>query len=425
LRLFRTLEFILLITTLLQMTGGPLLVILAGGASEGELAPTLDSTLVQYVFSAFYFLLFWFTLPHWKRIFYLLGREKWIVLLLLLAILSVFWTAAPEVTPRRLIGLLGTTMVGLYVAARYDLRQQMDILAWTMGAAIVSSLIFAIVLPRYGVMGGMHAGDWRGIYIHKNVLGKIMTLSIILFWLLLRNSPGRNRILRIGLIFSVLLLVLTTSASSIINSMVLVFSSSLLATLGWRYRTMIPTVLVLLVVMAGVSFWLSQSAEAIFALFGKNATFTGRTDIWVSVMNMINQRPWFGYGFSGFWNGRLSEAAAVWRDTRWHVPHSHNGYLDLWLDLGLLGMGLFALSFWSALRRSIVWIRTVKTADQLWPVMFLIYFTLANVTESSLLSQNNIYWVFYVATAVSLRTRPEPIAPPSPVSLSLSAAKSV
>jgi exopolysaccharide production protein ExoQ len=360
-KILRRLEYTLLVTTLLQMTRGPLLSILAGGASEGEVAPELDSTLVQYVFSVFYFFLFWFTLPHWKRILYLLGKEKWILLLMALAVLSYFWSAAPEVTPRRLIGLIGTTMVGLHIAARFDLRQQMDLLAWTIGAAVVSSILFVIVLPRYGVMGGLHTGDWRGIYLHKNVLGKIMTLSITLFWLLVRNAKGRPIALRSGLFFSSILLLFTTSTSSIINTIALIGCSTILATLGWRYRIMIPTVLVLLVVSAGLSFWLSQSLEALFALFGKNMTFTGRTDIWTSVINMINQRPWFGYGFSGFWNGRLSEAASVWRDTRWHVPHSHNGYLDLWLDLGLSGMILFAIGFWNALLRSVAWIRLVKT----------------------------------------------------------------
>jgi exopolysaccharide production protein ExoQ len=409
-KILKTLEFALIILTLLQMTGGPLLIILAGGVSEGEIAPELDSTLVQYVFSGFYFFLFFFTLPHWKKIAYLLMKEKWLILLMGLAILSVFWTTAPEVTPRRLVGLVGTTMVGFYLAARYDLKQQMDLLAWTMGIAIGLSFMFALLLPRYGVMGGLHAGDWRGIYYHKNVLGKIMTLSITLFWLLLRHTKGNPISLWLGLIFSSLLLILTTSTSSIINAMALVISSGVLATLGWRYRLMIPTVLLMLVISSGLSFWASQSAEFIFSLFGKDATLTGRTDIWLSVIRMINQHPWWGYGFSGFWNGRLSEAATVWRDVRWHAPHSHNGYLDLWLDLGFVGVALFTISFWNALLRSIVWIRLVKTPDQLWPIMFLIYFTLANVTESSLLSQNNIYWVFYVAIALSLRSRPETVA---------------
>jgi exopolysaccharide production protein ExoQ len=398
------LEIALTVITLLLTTGGPLLVILSGGISEGELGipKEYDSTLVQYLFAVLYFLFFLLLLPHWKRALLLIAREKWVFALVLLAILSVSWTQAPELTPRRLYSLAGTTIVGIYLAVRYDFKQQMKLLAWAMAIAIVTSILFALLLPRYGVMGGLHIGDWRGIYLHKNVLGKIMTLSICIFTLLLREPQPKRRWLWTGLGFSWVLVLLTSSSSALVNSIALTLLVFILSIIGWRNKLLIPASSLLLLGAGGLSVWISSSTSAIFGLLGKDATLTGRTELWPAVSRMIGQHPLWGYGYSGFWNGRLSDAALVWRSVRWEVPHSHNGYLDLGLDLGLVGLALFLIGFSVALVRSLVWIRTVTTVDQIWPTTYLAYYTLSNLTESSLLAQNNVAWIIYVATVLTL-----------------------
>jgi exopolysaccharide production protein ExoQ len=404
LKKIHSVEVALTILTLLLTTGGPLLVILSGGISEGELGvpKEYDSTLVQYVFTLLYFLFFLLLLPHWKRALNLILKEKWVLGLVLLAVFSVSWTQAPELTPRRLYSLTGTTIVGVYLAVRYDFQQQMKLLAWTMALAIVSSIVFAIALPKYGVMGGLHIGDWRGIYLHKNVLGKIMTLSACIFWLLLREHQSKRNWLWAGLVFSWLLVLLTSSSSALVNSIALTLLACTLTIIGWRNKFMIPISAVLLLIAGSVSIWVSSSTSVIFGFLGKDATLTGRTDLWPAVSRMISQHPLWGYGYSGFWNGRLSDASIVWRAVHWEVPHSHNGYLDLGLDLGLVGLGLFLIGFSIALIRSLVWIRTVTTADQIWPTIYLAYYTLSNLTESSLLAQNNIAWIIYVATVLTL-----------------------
>jgi exopolysaccharide production protein ExoQ len=407
-RLLDTIEKVTLVTTLLLMTGGPLLVVLAGGHSEGEATDIASEfALVQLFFSFLYGVLLIYLLPHWKKVTYLLLKEKWILLLILLAIASVGWTYAPDVTPRRLIGLVGTTMVGVYLAARYDLQQQMKIFSKSICVAIALSILFAIALPKYGVMGGLHAGDWRGIYIHKNVLGKIMTLGLCIFWLRLQATEGRvnqgdRRNLLIWSGLAMFLLLMTTSSSSIVNVIFIWVASVVLSVLKLRPRIMVPAVIIMVFAAVITSVLLSANAEFLVGLMGKNLTLSGRTDIWASVLRMISQNLWFGYGYSGFWNGHFSEAAEVWRDTKWSVPHSHNGPLDLLLDLGLVGLSFFCLSFSKVIVKGVVWVRAFNTADQMWPLVFVVYFFLANTTETSLLSQNNIYWVLFVSISLSM-----------------------
>ena len=113
-----------------------------------------------------------------------------------------------------------------------------------------------------------------------------------------------------------------------------------------------------------------------------------------------------GYGYGGFWLGWAGESAQVWllrgADKAWHA---HNGLLNIWLDLGLLGVSVFVLGFLLAFRRAVAWARLTKTAEGLLPLVFLTFILLYNTTESGILSYNNITWILYVTMVLSMPVR--------------------
>ena len=67
-----------------------------------------------------------------------------------------------------------------------------------------------------------------------------------------------------------------------------------------------------LLVAAGLV-WLWAHADVVTADVGKDATLTGRTDLWNVAITMIARRPWLGYGYGGFWRGWTGESAEFWR----------------------------------------------------------------------------------------------------------------
>jgi O-antigen ligase len=85
---------------------------------------------------------------------------------------------------------------------------------------------------------------------------------------------------------------------------------------------------------------------------------------------------------------------------RWHVAQSHNGFLDLVEELGVVGLGLFLANFIMSMRRGLLWARTERATIGLWPLAFLSFTFLFNLTEGSILRQDNLLWVLYVATSV-------------------------
>ncbi|CAA9398277.1 MAG: hypothetical protein AVDCRST_MAG93-10090, partial [uncultured Chloroflexia bacterium] len=81
--------------------------------------------------------------------------------------------------------------------------------------------------------------------------------------------------------------------------------------------------------------------------------------------------------------------------------HAHSGYLDLCINIGLLGATTFALGFLFATGRAVSWVRSSKSAIGLWPLAYLTFMLLYNFTESAILAHNDLFWVLYILAVLS------------------------
>lgn len=395
------------IASLLIYSGGPLTVVLSGGASEGDGSGggNYDNSLILLIFLLNYFISFCLLVIRWKKAIYILKYDRYISILISLAVISIFWSIDPKLTIRRDIAIAGSTTFGLYLASRYNIKQQLKILGTMFGIAVMMSFIFGIVLRKYGIMGGIHAGTWRGIYPHKNVLGKVMVLSGILFLIMGVGAEKKGQLKYwTGLLGSVLLIILSTSTSSLINIIILVVAFLVYRTFRWRYDYLIPTIFALLTISYGSLIWVESNAHLLFNAIGKDATLTGRTDIWPLVLEKIAERPWLGYGFGAFWGKDFNaESAYIWYALQWRVPDSHSGLLDLWLELGLIGVIYYLLGFVWVVIKGLVRLRFSQGAENFWPLIYITYLVMSNLTESTLMIQNNIFWVIYVMIAFTIQ----------------------
>ncbi|NEO11848.1 MULTISPECIES: O-antigen ligase [unclassified Moorena] len=388
--------------SLVLYSGGVLTVILSGGRSEGDVIQEFDSSLSRLLFVLIYLVTFFLLALRWKKVLYVLSKDRWLSLLVGIAVVSVLWSSEPTTTINRAVALIGTTLFGVYLASRYTMKEQLEMLAWAFGVAILLSFMFIVALPKYGIMGGVHAGTWRGIYVHKNVLGKVMVPSAVVFLLLAIRGKKNNLLFWCGFGFSVILLLFTTSKTALVSLIIMLLSLYLYRMLRWRYDLLIPTIFAMTTFGGSVLIWLLDNADALLGAIGKDATLTGRTELWPFVLDMIEKQPWLGYGYGSFWNGFNGESAYVWRAVLWPAPNAHNGLLDLWLALGILGVSIYLIGFSFSLLRAIAWLRVSKTSENLWPLLFLTYTVLANITETSVMIQNNIFWVLYTSVALSV-----------------------
>ncbi|MBD2336439.1 O-antigen ligase family protein [Calothrix sp. FACHB-156] len=399
------LEKVFTVVALLIYSGGLLLLVLSGGANESDVEVNYDTSLYQVVFILIYFITILLLGLRWKRTLYVLGKNKFVLLLLGLSLFSLFWSFAPDLTLKNSIRLIGSSLFGIYLASRYTLKEQLKLLAWTFSIAIVLSFIFSIALPKYGIMGGVHAGKWRGIFIHKNGLGSSMLNSSTIFLLMAAAYKKHRNLFLLGFLLSLILIVLSVSTSALINLIILISVFIAFRALWLPYYVMVPTILAAATLIQIIYFWFINNANLIFGVFGKDAGLSGRGDLWSLVFDMIQRQPWLGYGYSGFWNGWNGESAYIWRAAPWTPTHPHNGFLELWLNLGLLGLSIFLIGFGINYFKALAFVRLTRKTEDFFPVIHMTSLVLINLTETALLESDNLNWIIYIAlsSAISMQ----------------------
>ncbi|MGF1568121.1 MAG: O-antigen ligase family protein [Nodosilinea sp.] len=396
-RIFTVLSLILYMNAVI-----PLLII--GGASEGDGVDltAFNFTPLNLLFVLNYLITTSLLILRWQKVLYVLSHNFLFAALTVMIPVSFLWSANPAETMSGSIGMVGTTLFGLYFASRFTLKEQLNLIGWAFGIAIALSLVFIIALPKYGIMGGVHAGTPRGVFTHKNGMGKFMVLSNCVFMLLALGARPGNFYPWLGVIGSIGLIVVSSSTSALLNGTML----ALIVLFFGQILKLKPRLLIPVAILSGLgawafSTWAIDLATLVLGFFDKDLTLTGRTEIWPAAINKIQERPWLGYGFNGFWHDIRGESADIIRTVRWNVGNSHNGFLDLILQLGLVGFVVFILIAWTTLVKSCLIVQNDFRWEYLWPVVFLMYIFLINFAESTLMSQNDFFWILFTSIVFS------------------------
>ncbi|MBN3943675.1 MAG: O-antigen ligase family protein [Nostoc sp.] len=347
-----------------------------------------------------YLILFYFLILYWKGFIYVITRSPLQFFLLAIVIFSLLWSEDLSSSLTYLRGLIRIYFLAIYLAMRYPLREQIKLIAWALGVAAALSMLFSAFVPGYIHESPELLGMWSGIYGHKNELGYMMAWSAGVF-LHLALSGHRYRWLMWALYgISTCLIILSRSTTSltILLTMILLlpFYRSLKKTNYKLQVIMITSTLMLLMIS---SILLLNNAETVVGTSGKDLTFNGRSDLWELVISKILERPWLGYGFSGFWT---SNAASKLRATYDWASNAHNGFLELLLELGFLGFLTFAAGFIRFFVMALTRIISVaKKPEDYWPMQMLLIIVIVNFSEARLLTPS-WNWLMYITMSLSL-----------------------
>jgi exopolysaccharide production protein ExoQ len=370
-------------------------------------------SIVQWVMFSFMLL---FSGLRWRDYLSLLTKRKLLWVVVFIAIASILWSQVPDMTFRRSLNLLMTTLTGFYITMRFSIRDQIRLFSWTLMGVVVLNILFSLAFPSAGIETAIHTGAWRGLYGQKNGLGRSMVFCAMIFSLL-ASSKLRNKLLWwIGLLLSVALVLLSTSKTALSLMILLLILPSFLQYLRLRYNVLLPSLLAAFLTLSVVIVLVVGNQEVIFTSLGRDATLTGRTDIWDAALEQVSNRPLLGFGYKSFWLEEGLQSREIFYRTSWKVPNSHNGYLDLLLDLGGLGLGAFLLSLGMSFVRAIAWLRLHAGPEGLYPLVCLCYIVLYNVTESTLLLDSLSFpWLLYVMVSTSVLTHPIALHRPLPL----------
>jgi exopolysaccharide production protein ExoQ len=319
------------------------------------------------------------------------ARNRALTLLLLFSLVSAFWSDFPLVASKRWFRDLGNyLMVVVVLSDPLPLEAVRTFLRRLHYMVIPLSVVLVRYFPQIGKQYSPWTGlpEFIGVATSKNTLGVICMMSgIFFFWDTLTRWSERKKsrtkqilVLNVALIaMTVWLLYMSDSATSrvclLLGCLIILIAHS-----NWGRRhpssvkTLMPGCFLVYLILAFV-FGLNGS---LVSGVGRDSSFTGRTNIWQAVLS-TNTNPLVGTGYESFWLGpRLDHVWAM----AGPINEAHNGYLDVYLNLGYIGLflvgGLLIVSY-RRICRDLTHVSSLASLSAAFLTIALFY----NVTEAS------------------------------------------
>ncbi len=291
------------------------------------------------------------TLGQWGRARRLLAKlNPFLLAFVALAAASILWSIEPATTVKRVVRaitiLSDATALALFGwhASRFQ-----NVIRPILTLILIGSLIFGLLAPdlameqtdKVELKGALH-----GLALQKNSMGSLASFGLI-FWLHAWLTRQSGVIAVLGGACALACLVWSRSSTSI---MATVFAVTLLLMLlrspvGLRrYMPYLVTAFSTLILIYSLAVLqlvpgLDIVLAPITSLTGKDLTFSGRTAIWTIINEHIRENPFLGTGYGAYWIGIFPWSPSYQFVTRlWFYPtQSHNGYLEVINDLGMIG----------------------------------------------------------------------------------------
>ncbi|WP_432491945.1 O-antigen ligase family protein [Kineococcus gypseus] len=322
------------------------------------------------------------------------GAPVLLVGVVLLTAASPLWSVAPDLTQRRSIGLVGTVLVGLFLARRFRPVQLFDVLRLTvLVLAVLSLLLLASGSPL--ALDPVH-GTLRGVLVTKNTLGRVLALGILAAAAVALLDRARTRRAVLSAVPMLLALSLTASTGGMVVAAAALLVAAVVALLRDRRGPGALAGLGALAVGVACVVVPRLSAETVAGAIGEDVTLTGRTEIWAEALRALAQRPVLGHGYGAFW-AASDQAVRIRTRLQWDVPNGHNGLLDVGLDLGLVGVALVGLLLVGLVVRGLRDLRAGRAAAGALRLAVAGITVSANLVETGLLQQNTLYTLLLVA----------------------------
>jgi len=318
----------------------------------------------------------------------------------LLPSLSTLWSLVPDVTLRGGLAFSVFTAFGFYLAAQYKWDDLSRFWRWGYTALGLASFI----------MKPPGSGGFVGLTLSKNSLGGVLALCTA-FWYLHYSQGAKTKTERwisLGLMFFCFYLVRANkSGGALVVTILLIITVSSLNFLKklsfqWAFTAIICFLVVSIIMTV---FVVDNLEEIIVGGLGKDLTLTGRTEFWPQLIDAVNQRPWLGYGYEGFFQqaklGPATPAYFIYTPNGFQPKNPHNGAIGILLAFGWPGLILMMISLLLNLAYAVRYLSRSKLEDAGMPICFLVSIIVTNITEGYIVGSGNA-WLSYVMLTVRL-----------------------
>ena len=336
----------------------------------------------------------------------LLNQNNLIWMFFIFGGLSLFWSDYPFVTLKRWIKSMGTVIMVLIILTEKHPYQAIGFILRRL--AFIFLPLSILFIRYYGELGRTYhhfSGEvmFTGIADHKNSLGRICMVSFIYFtWILLFSGQNKKAVgqqlhrMAYIIIFPMIvwLLYMANSATALACSAgalgLLVVSQQ--PKFAQQPRKIMAFGIVCMLIYALLQLAFDIKGIAI-AMLGRRADLTTRIPMWEDLLSMV-KNPLLGFGYESFLLGpRLERVIDEWGID----SQAHNGYLQMYLDLGYIGLFLLITWIVTSLKK-ISRHLTVDYSSAIFRLCFIVVIALYNYTEATFYGIGNLWAMFFFCT---------------------------
>jgi hypothetical protein len=362
------------------------------------------------------------------------------VVFMALATVSLAWSQYPAASALGLTTTWLTVLGALALAVGFSWSELLNGLAQVLRLLIAASLLFELIIativrgpilpwtaqpevavPGYDTIPKMlywsrnelfetfDDGRIQGFVGNANHLGFLALLGLIAFAIQWAVGSASKRWSITWIVLAAMTLFFTRSATVTIALVAVTFTALTLLLIRSRRTTSARrwlAVSFVALVAAGIAIGLALR-DTILEILGKSSDLTGRADIWQTVTDLAQQRPGFGWGWISFWMPWTEPFKGLVIRNGVVQVQAHDTWLDVWLQLGIVGVVVFAALVASSLLRS--WLAAVDqprsssgaadsySALTLLPILIMVALVVQSIPESRLLGEYALAMLVIIA----------------------------
>jgi O-antigen ligase len=342
-----------------------------------------------------------------RRIGSLLRSNLPIILYFSYCLISVLWSDFTDVALKRWFRASGDVVMVLIVLSDPDCLAALKRFFARLGFLLIPLSI--LLIRYYPELGRTYSKDgspaWTGVSTDKNGLGMLCLIfglaAIFRFITIFRGEEGVRKtppLIAHGVIIVMAIYLLREANSATAFACFIMASSVMVLTCLFRRArrpVLLHSMVAAILAVAFAALFLGIGTSLVEDL-GRNSTLTGRTNIWRSALGQVSN-PILGTGFESFWLGpRLRRVS---KEINQGVNEAHNGYIEVYLNLGWLGVALLAGIIVTGYRRITPAVRRQLQAGSLRLAYFIVAIAY-NFSEAGFKMMHPVWIVFLISIAI-------------------------
>jgi exopolysaccharide production protein ExoQ len=359
-----------------------------------------------------------------RKVGTLLRANAPIIIFFLFCFASIFWSDYTFVAFKRWSKAIGDVVMVLIVFTDLDPEAALKRLLTRVAYVLLPmSVLFIKYYPELG--RSFNQWTWTNMYsgvsTTKNGLGTICLIFGLLpvwrFFAVYRDKEDTHRMRKLTAYTAVIAMVLWLfwTANSMTSFACFVMASGLIMATnlrGFDGKPWVAHFIIAMMISLSLFALFFDSGGNLVGTLGRDTTMTGRTGIWKAVLS-VSGNPWYGTGFESFWLGERLQR--VWDMTEKGIQEAHDGYLEVYLNLGWIGVGLLALLIATGYRNVMAVFRRDPNAGRIRLAFFAVV-VVYNFTEAGFRMMGPVWIAFLLATmAIPIAPVSEDSPPPEPV----------